>query len=179
MRYSRVAMTKKKHTFEEIADSDFDLRKITDLEWLVLKTHIYVETMLRRVLSDKLGLPEDSPALMEMQFSRMAELALGGPNEKSLLEHAGALNAARNAIAHELYVSPGSEAVEAFVAMAIRPRRPDYQWPNAHEEEARRRDFVHAATALIRPLIDMMTPREASWPMARTARKPLLKPRRK
>ena len=167
-------MGRKKHTFEEVADSDFDLREIRDMELLVLKSHIYVETILRRIVSDKLAIPEDNPTLGSMLFWQLAQLALGGAGDEELLRHAEQLNTVRNEIAHELYLACGSKALEAFVTMAITARRPDYTWPSAHEDDARRPDFVQAAISLIRPLIDKMTPREATWP--RSPRLPLTKP---
>ena len=148
----------KKKTFEEIADS-FDPRGTVDLELLVLRAHTYLEAMLRRVLSDRLGVGEGNTGMARLGFWYLAQLALGAPEDRELLGLVDRLNGVRNEIAHGMSLDPKSVDLERFVCDVLRRQRQDYRWPMPHEDEARRSDFCHALTFVARTLIDRMTPR--------------------
>lgn len=156
-------MMAKKKSFEEIADG-FSARDIEDLELLVLRAHTYVEAMLRRVLSDRLGVPETGAGIGGLNFFRLAQLTLGREADKELLGLVERLNRVRNEIAHELRLDPTSPDLEAFVCETIRRFRPDYRWPSSKEGRERREDFCHALVFVARKLIDMMTPRDLAPP---------------
>jgi hypothetical protein len=153
-------MARKRRTFEEMADSGFDLRLVPDLELMVLKTHTYVEAMLRRVLADRLGLGDGNECVNSLNYWRLAHLALGNEADRDLLELVESLNRVRNEIAHDLELDAGSKDLEGFVRGVIQPLRADYVWPGPNEAEARRKDFSFAATYVARQLIDRMTIRD-------------------
>ena len=128
------------------------LGNIGDIELATLKVHLVLEDGLRYLLAARLGLPKSETALSStrIDFSLLLELALSGSVNPHLLGALRALNAARNALSHEVESPNVQDRLAAFCGEIGYMTGEKLTWPKERGEQivALRNAFDEAGAAI-------------------------------